>query len=294
MQLNLKQLPTSLDKKVYLISGDEPLLLQDARDILVQAFSKKGFCEKQLIHMDTGFESTMLQMALQNQDLFSEKKILDLRNEKAKFDADIITLFQKFYTDNHPDLVMIITTGKLSAAQQKSAWFQLIQQHGHYLTLWPIKSEQLPQWIVERAKTRFSLDFPIDLTKILSFFSEGNLLAVEQALMKLSSRYEKTTIQKQQLLEVLSDHARFNVFDLSNALSQRNAKKTVRVLDRLEKTGEEPVLVLWSICRELRMQKNLKALQLAAKTDEIIKGATSGDVWLSLKTLCLMGCGYEI
>ena len=294
MQITLKQLPTQLDKSLYLISGDESLLVQDARDMIVASLKKKGFTEKQLIHMDSGFQSEQLTLAVNNQDLFSEKKIIDIRNSNAKFDADSLATLEKYCAEKNPDQVVIITTDKLSAAQQKSTWFQLLTKNGCFIAIWPIAIDALPQWIVDRAHHKFSVKLPIDVARNLAFFSEGNLLSAEQALTKLQLLYGTAEITRDQLITVLSDHARFNVFDLSNALAQRNAKKVIRILERLEKTGEEPVLVLWSICRELRNHQRYAALQYAAKTDEIIKGAATGDVWLSLKELSLMGCGHAI
>ncbi|MDP1574576.1 MAG: DNA polymerase III subunit delta [Coxiellaceae bacterium] len=294
MQITLKQLSTHLDKSLYLISSDESLLAQDTRDTLVAVFKKKGFSEKQLIHMDTGFQSEQLTLAINNQDLFSEKKLIDIRNANAKFDADSIATLEKYCLNKNSDQVIIITTDKLSAAQQKSAWFQCVNKNGYFIPIWPIAIDALPQWIVDRARDQFSLKLPIDVARNLAFFSEGNLLSAEQALTKLQLLYNGTEITREQLITVLSDHARFNVFDLSNALAQRNTKKVIRILERLEKTGEEPVLVLWSICRELRNHQRYTALQYAAKTDEIIKGAQTGDIWLSLKQLSLMGCGHAI
>ena len=65
----------------------------------------------------------------------------------------------------------------------------------------------------------------------------------------------------------------------------------MRILTRLEQTGEEPTLVLWAICRKLRensaSDKAKKALQKAARVDEIIKGARIGNVWQALTELCL-------
>lgn len=292
MQINLKQLSTHLDKTLYLLSGDEPLLLQDARESLCAAFQKKGFDEKQLLHIDTGFQPDILALAIQNQDLFSRKKILDVRHAAAKFDAQLLAILEKYCSGKNPDQILILSTDKLSAAQQKSAWFDLIRKNGYFMPIWPVSNEALPTWIVDRARVKFSLTLPGEVAKHLAFFSEGNLLSAEQALMKLQLQYEKQSITREILLTVLSDHARFNVFDLSNALAQRHSKKVLRILDRLEKTGEEPVLVLWSICRELRTQQRFDALAYAATVDEIIKGAKTGDTWFSLRQLSLMGCGY--
>lgn len=295
MQLTQKQLDTHLKSalsSLYLISGDEDLLVQDARNSIVTAAKKKGFNEKHICHMDGEFSIDTLTGLLQNQDLFFDKKIIDIRNASAKFDKATLSLLEKYLSTTQPDQIIIISTTKLSAAQQKTPWFELIKKKGNHLFIWPISTEALPNWIMERAKNVFSLTLSIDVARLLAHFSEGNLLSAAQSLEKLKLLHPNSEITREQLITVLSDHARFSIFDLSDAIKRKDAKKIARIIARLAQTGEEPPLVLWAICRQLRESDlsgtNKKALQYAARVDEIIKGARTGDVWQALLELSLM------
>lgn len=295
MQISPAQLAKhSFAQRLYLISGDEPLGVQDARDEIILAFQKQGFTEKERFHIEAGFHIEPLSRALNNHDLFGQKKIIDIRNSSAKFDKDMVTLLTTFMDNEAPNQVIIISTDKLSATQQKNLWFLQIKKQGCFIPIWPVNFDALPQWIIQRAKNKYHLEIPLDIAKHLAFFSEGNLLSADQALIKLNLQSIQTPVTKEQLISVLSDHARFNVFDLANAITKRDAKKALRILARLETTGEAPTLALWSITRELRTQKNYPALQKAARIDEMIKGAHNGDTWLALKELSLASCGYDI
>ncbi len=294
MQLAIKQLDAHLKKtlsSLYFISGDEPLLAQEARDAILFAAKTNGFSEKEIYHMDSGFRPEMLIESIQNYSLFSEKKIMDIRNPQAKFDTVITDFFKNYLAEPLNDRIIIISTEKLTPAQQKSAWLDDIKKNGVYLPVWPIQPTELPQWIIERA-TKMQLKLSSDLAKYLAHFCEGNLLNAQQTLEKLQLLYSTAEISREQLLTVLSDHARFNVFHLSDSLLHGNPKKVIRILTRLEQTGEEPALVLWAICRKLRenstSDKVKKALQQAARVDETIKGARAGNVWEMLLQLCLI------
>lgn len=293
MQVTLNQLNTSINKKLsslYLISGDEPLLIQEARDAIILAARSQGFSEKETCHIDTAFRPETLMGMIQNQSLFSDKTVIDIRNPNAKFDADIIALLKKYFENPTDDQLIIISTEKLTAAQQKSAWCENIKKNGIFIPIWPIKTNELPQWIIERGK-KYQLTISIDIAKILANFTEGNLLSTQQALEKLTLLYARQEITREQLRTVLTDHARFNIFDLAESITQGNVKKITRMIARLEQTGEEPTLVLWAICRKLRentfSDKTKKALQQAAGVDEIIKGARTGNVWQALLELSL-------
>jgi len=292
MQLTLKQLDKHLDKHLYLCHGDEPLLLEEARNTLVSGLVKKGFEERQRCYLEQDNKLEQLISMIQNQDLFSSKKIIDLRYPSGKFDAAMTKLIEKYCKDQNPMIVMIITTDKLTPQQQKSPCYQCIEKQGHIFRAWPISNESLPQWIIDRGKQRYHLAIEHDAAKTLAFFSEGHLLSADQALMKLALNQSEKQITHERLLTVLSDHARFNVFDLGNALEKKQLKKCLRILERLYKSGEEPILMLWSICRTLRAQRNYRALQKAATIDEILKGAYPGNIKIALETLIMMGCGY--
>ncbi|HLB56817.1 MAG TPA: DNA polymerase III subunit delta [Coxiellaceae bacterium] len=293
MQITQKQLITHLKQilsPLYLLSGDEPLLLQETRDEIIKAAKSHEFSEKETFYIDSGFQIEKLIESVCNGSLFSTKKIIDIRNAAAKIDTVFITFLQDYFAHGTNDRVIIISTDKLSAAQQKAEWYELIKQHGVIIPIWPIRSNELPAWIIERAK-EFQLTFSIDVAQMLAHFSEGNILSAQQALEKLSVLYPNAAITREQLITVLFDHARFGIFDLSESIMTNNPKKIMRILTRLEQTGEEPTLVLWAICRKLRensaSDKAKKALQKAARVDEIIKGARIGNVWQALTELCL-------
>lgn len=303
MQLSLKQLDTHIKKQlspIYLMAGDEPLLIQEAREAICAAAQTQGFTEKEVCHVDSAFHFDTLIQSIQNQSLFSEKKIIDIRNPAAKFDAAITAFFQTYCTALNADRIIIISSDKLTAAQQKSACVELIKKYGVFLPIWPIQPNELPQWIIERGK-KYQLKIPLDMARLLANFCEGNLLGAAQAIEKLHLLYPHAEISREQLITVLSDHARFNIFDLSQTIMQGDTKKVMRIMARLEQTGEEPALILWAICRKLRENNGAmksdhikSGLQFAAHVDEILKGAKSGDVWQALLQLSLLLCGHHL
>lgn len=292
MQLPIKQLNSHLNtalSALYLISSDVPLLIQDARDTILKMAKSKGFSEKNSVHCDTLFRTEILEDFIYNDSLFCDKKILDLRNLSAQFESSITMTLQHYLSQPRNDHLVIISTNKLSSAQQKTAWFDLIKKQAVYLPIWPVSFSELPPWILDRNK-KFQTILSLDHAKFLAVFCEGNLLAIEQALEKLDLLYPNETITREQLTTVITDHARFDIFDLSDAIAKHNSKKIIRIVKRLQQTGEEPVLVLWSIARQLREQNNAQKnglLQMAAHVDEMIKGAKIGDAWQALLQLSL-------
>ena len=43
-------------RKLYIVSGDEPLLVQEATDLIRRALRAQGFLERELFHAEAGFD----------------------------------------------------------------------------------------------------------------------------------------------------------------------------------------------------------------------------------------------
>ena len=90
MKINPKQLSASLKKNshpLYIISGDEPLLIQEARDEIIASKKQRGFELRELVTIESNFNWESLYYATEASSLFAEKKILDIRNPQTKFDT---------------------------------------------------------------------------------------------------------------------------------------------------------------------------------------------------------------
>ena len=86
MQLKAEQLAGSLQRglaPVYLIGGEEPLLLQECCDQVRKAAKAQGFIERELLQVERGFDWSELQQAAAP-SLFATQKIIDLRLRTGK------------------------------------------------------------------------------------------------------------------------------------------------------------------------------------------------------------------
>ena len=69
---------------VYIVSGDEPLLAQETCDHIRAAARKKGFTERELHHVENGFDWEQLLTSANSLSVFAERKILELRIDNGK------------------------------------------------------------------------------------------------------------------------------------------------------------------------------------------------------------------
>lgn len=254
MKLRSEQLNPHLQKTLaplYLIAGNEPLLVQEAEDTLRQYARKAGFDWRQVIHVDTGFDWDNLLLETQNLSLFTEKKLIELRMPSGKPGDRGASILQSYAAKPEADILLIITTGKLDSSTQNTAWFKAVERAGVIVQIWPVDAEALPHFIKQRLH-QAGIETSLEGIKLLAHYVEGNLLAATQEIEKLLLIYGKGKISAEQIAHAIFDHARFDVFTLVDAILQADAKRIVRILSGLKTEGIEPILVLWAITRQLR------------------------------------------
>lgn len=253
-KLRPEQLNAALSKQlgpIYLVSGDEPLLTQEASDAIRVAARKQGFSERELYHCDTSFDWGQLLTAANSMSLFAEKKIIELRMPTGKPGDKGGKILQEYAQSPSPDNLLLIVTGKLDGGTQKSKWFKAIEDAGQHIQVWPITAAQLPRWIGQRLQ-HAGLNVEASAIDLLASRIEGNLLAAVQEIEKLKLLAGDQPVTHELMASVVADSARYDVFGLADKALHGDARAAVKTLQGLRSEGTEPINVLWAITRDIR------------------------------------------
>jgi DNA polymerase-3 subunit delta len=126
----------------------------------------------------------------------------------------------------------------------------------------------------QRLKAK-GFDATPDAVTLISGRVEGNLLAAKQEIEKLTLLREPGTLDAEAVAEAVTDSARYDAFKLVDAALAGDVPRTVRVLEGLKAEGEEPVLVLGALLRQL---KELASFALEIEAGTPAQRVTAG-VW---------------
>ncbi|MEE4379762.1 MAG: DNA polymerase III subunit delta [Candidatus Competibacteraceae bacterium] len=285
MRLRAEQLAAHFAKplaSIYVVFGDEPLLVQESTDAIRQAARVQGYTERVSLTVETGFDWNTLEQSAANQSLFADRRLLELRLGAVKpGDAGGKALYR--YAQRPPaDVVLLVSCAKLDAAAQKSRWFTALDNAGITIPLWPVNKQQLPRWIEQRLVAR-GLHPDQEAAGLLAERVEGNLLAAVQEIEKLHLLLGPGTVTTQQVLAAVSDSARYTVYELVDAALAGQPGRMVRILHGLRDEGVDIVLVAWALHREIEL---LNRLAFAATRGQALEAALSENkVWESRKPL---------
>lgn len=261
MKLNSAQLDSHLQAdlaSVYILSGDETLLMQEAADAIRAAAQAQGYSERQVLHVDRSFNWSDLLEAADNLSLFAEKRIIELRMPTGKpGDAGRKALLA--WVERLPeDTLLLIISGKLDAAAQKTKWFKTLEAASVSITIWPLEAARLPAWVGARMREH-GLQPDTAAVELLAQRVEGNLLAAAQEIDKLHLLHGEGPINVDDVDEAVMDNARFDIYRLVDTALSGDIIRTQRMFNRLCEEGVESVLLLWVLSRELRSLAGMAA-----------------------------------
>ncbi len=264
MKLRPEQLEDHLRRgpvaPVYLISGDEPLLVAEAADTIRAAARAAGYQERHVLHVEAGFDWGTLHAEGNALSLFASRRILELRLASAKPGETGARALCDYCADPNPDTLLLITAPKLDRQASASRWHKAIDAAGVVIPVWPIAPRELPGWIERRLRSRGLRATPESVTALAERV-EGNLLAAAQEIEKLTILAPEGRVDLDLVLEVVADSARHDIFQLTEALLAGELPRALRILRILRESGEEPVKIVWLIERELELLARLHALR---------------------------------
>lgn len=318
MKIYPEQLAAQLNKQlapIYIISGEDQLLVNETITAIRQHAQNKGYTETTRLQADRGFDWQELLLATDNQSLFAEKKIIELKIPTGKPGDKGSKALINYAEKTVPDTILLIISEKLDKATQNTKWFKAVEKKAVFIPIWPPTGPQLPKWLAQRL-TKAQLTTTPDGLKLLAEYYEGNLLAAAQEIEKLRLIHGAGAITAAQIIASITDNSRHTIFDLIDTAIVGNCTKAIRILHILKQEKTEPTIILWAFTRELRtlikmasekrqgieqilqqyhvwekrkpimraaLQHSkttlINILSNCATIDKIIKGAKTGNIW---------------
>ena len=276
MQLKGEQLAAHLErelKAVYVVYGDEPLLVIEAADAIRAAARRRGFDERNVLTAMAGFNWIELHHAAGNMSLFGGRTLIDLRIPTGKPGREGGAAIQDYCANPSPDALLLVTLPGLDWGDEKAAWLKALTDAGVAVKLIPPNLAQLPAWIAGRLQ-RQQQEAEGDALRFIAERVEGNLLAAHQEILKLGLLHPAGKLSLQQVQDAVLNVARYDLDGLREALLAGDVARLTRTLDGLQQEGEAPPLVLWAITEEVRALAQVKAgLRQRQPLDVLLKEA---------------------
>ena len=250
--------------------GGETLLGLEASDRIRARARAEGYTERDVLTADSGFKWSELAFAGSSQSLFAARRILELRIPNGKPGTDGSEALQRYCEGLPPDTITLVYLPGVDWRAQKAGWFEALDRTGVTIEAKLVARQALPEWLAARLRAqnqevdKETLDFIADRV-------EGNLLAAHQEVQKLALLFPAGAIAFEQAREAVLDVARYDVFNLGEAVLEGDVLHLARMMDGLKGEGVAPPLVLWALTEEIRA--------IGRILDAIASGKTPPQLW---------------
>ncbi len=323
----MKLTPDSLNAQLaqrllpaYLISGDEPLLSGEAADAVRAAARQAGFTEREVHFIERSADWDEVRASAATLSLFGSRRVLEIRLGSGKPGVAGNATLSALGAARDADTLLLVLAPRLDRDAQNAEWVRTLETHGAWVPVWPVDAPRLVGWLRARAR-RLGLEADDEALELLAARTEGNLLAAQQELVKLTLLAPAGRITDAAVRASVANSARFDVFQLGEAVLEGDAPRALRMLAGLRAEGTEPTLALWALSKALRdvwsaragdgraaaWQRQAAALASALKraprlpfaqlalragrADRMIKGRLAGNAWDEMALLAAQMCG---
>jgi len=288
MKLKPEQLARQLTKQLpplVWLAGDEPLLMQESADLVRRFCRDQQFGEREIFHVERGFNWDLFMQAGGNMSLFGERKLIELRLASAKLDDAAKKALQAYVADANPDFLVLVSSPRVEAATLKTKWFQAIETRSALVQIWPVNRDGMAEWLQQRL-LREQISADGEALQILVDRTEGNLLAAMQEIekLKLLANTEAGAdihLDANTVLQTVADNSRYTAFAAVDAALSGDAARAQKVLNGLRTEGVVSQVILGAVTRELHaLQPMVQKREQGQGVNAILQ---SSRVWFNRK-----------
>ena len=285
MNIKPEQLQNNLSSQlasVYFVFGAEILLVEQSLSLIKESAKANGYSERFRFDIDGNFSWDSIFSLISSPSLFAERRIIECRLTTGKIGVKGSKALTELAESLPDDILLVISSGKLDMAQQKSKWFKALEGIGVVIQHWEVQSNQLVGWISNNM-SQLGLNSNNDVANAIAYCTEGNLLATMQEIQKLKIAYPDGNIDLQEYLNQIDQQSQYSVFGMIDSALQGDSEKVNKIFNSLVEDATPPVILITSLYREI---KNLVTMAIELKTNQTIETVLKNHrVWQKRKPL---------
>tara|TARA_R110000787_G_scaffold42377_39_gene104322 strand:+ start:1035 stop:2132 length:1098 start_codon:yes stop_codon:yes gene_type:complete len=259
--------------QVYLVAGEEPLLMEESLDAIRAAGRKQGYGEREVFDVERGFDWSRVIEACGSMSLFASRKMVEIRMPKGpnpgrgkaadedsgsaksaksgKSAVDGAKLLTEIAQNPPADVLLIVSAGKLDYRQQKAAWVLALESAGASVYARPIAPERWNDWVAQRMRSA-GLKPSADAVQELADRAQGNALAAKQDIDKLLLLYPQAEVGVDEIRDAVADSSRYDAFGVGERMLMGDAQGVAHAINRLREEGLDVLAVLGPLVWMLR------------------------------------------
>lgn len=261
MNIKYQAVAQSLRQKIYslyILTGQDHYLLNDAALMIKKAWRQRGECDEQTLHLNAPADWEALKEEANSYSLFSEFSLMDARCDKKSIEAAGKKMLQHYLKNINSRCLIILRVPNVPAKQ-----LQLLanNEHSVLVQVYPFAPAELQRWIITQLQNR-NIHHEAQVPALIHQYTQGNMLACAQVIEKLALiNNDGDLLTSAAVLDQLSDQCDYQLYELADACLSARADKAIHLLRQAYQNKTEPTLILWLLSQEVRLLMQLDHLR---------------------------------
>lgn len=256
-------------KNLFFFFGDDTYSLFQKINHWKSEFTKK--------HGDTNLEvlngndltAEYIKQAVETMPFLGEKRLIIVKNFISEGDSEEQKKTAEIFEKEIPDTCVIVFI-ETSQIDKKVTLFKRLKKYAQTTEFLALSGFELTEWVIKEVNKNGGI---IDQNAALYLASAvgGNLWALSNDIQKLCAYCEKRPITIIEIELLVNANLHTSIFQLTDAIAQKNAKLSLETLHNLIESGEDLIRILFMIIRQFRLIIQVKDLkERGLRENEII------------------------
>ncbi|MEZ4475005.1 MAG: DNA polymerase III subunit delta [bacterium] len=239
---------------LYLLHGDAALLTREAADWLRERVLAGAIEDFNLDRFDGGDrpDAEAIAQAARTLPMMADRRLVLVRNAEGLLNQAKGGLgpLLKYVADPDPTTCLVFQANE--KVKRTGALVKLLEQKGCVLESKAPRERELPRWVEERARLRDRRLDPAGAALLVDSIG-ADLAALDSAVERLTLYVEgNAVIQAKHVAETVPHTRTRTVWELTDAVADRDPAKALGLAHLLLSQGEQPLRLLGVVNRQFR------------------------------------------
>jgi DNA polymerase-3 subunit delta len=230
----------SNNKNCIIIMGGEPVITNHTLLLCHNYFKKKEYGIES-ITINSSTQANDIKPILSDGSLFNNNNLYKILVSRGKISNDVKNFITQLLI-NISDNFYIINAEADPKDFKKSSWYKSLQKFSITIEANEPNTTDIIELIKARAKLH-GLNLTDEAINLITEFTEGNLLAAENEIIKLSLLHNGNTISAREITVLLSNNSKYDGFKLIEFSLRGKISETHKAITHLEDEGVEPLMI---------------------------------------------------
>ncbi len=275
-----KELQKDIVRPFYYLYGEEKLSMNSTLEAIRRVlFGREASSSRsEIIFYGTEVQADKLLMIAQTLPMMAKRQMITVKASDEMSKPELRRLVP--YLDAPADFTCLVFTAE--TIDRRSDFFKALERSGALVEFRPLHEKELPRWLQDQARLagkELSRDAAVAMVELVGSQMETLKGELEKLVLYAEDR---RAINAADIRKVAIDSRSFSVFELVDAMGERDAERSLRILGKLLEAGDqdEPLKVLGMVARQIRLIWQVKQLKIKGKSKDAIQKDLGITSWL--------------